>query len=397
MYLSQVKCKSQNPNEEAEIRVKELCCHTTEVFKGFLAQLAEVSSKLRLTTISTDCQNTSADNTLWNDPAIAKSKDSILKIAAFCYVVLGDVARYRVIAEQNFSSRKAEKVEGTRENPNWSKAVEYYFKALQVLPGYGKAYNQRAVISSYIGETFDQLYFYIRALSATDSPYPSRENLLQLVEKNRLELKNLQTTIRTLRKNVFERAKKKLIFPVKQQFMIRLTRVCAMVYTSIGMDEFDFLWNQMIFDFQYLLEDKYIDDLLILKVVVMNIYSVTVAVKRETQRRKHQISIKKQSPLITESIAKSKPPTFKTKIRNEVFSITKLEDLGEVGLAALRLNFDILGTSVSNVTAVESTLLQYLEPVTVLCVFLQHYPILASDKSESCLFFCASIYSLVQS
>jgi len=399
MYLSQLKSKSQNTDQEIELCVKELCCHAMDVFKEFLSKLAEVSSKLRSAAFQTESENITADNTLSlrRDRAIEKSKNAILKIAAFCYVVLGDVARYRVIAKQYMSSKKDNKDASKGENSDWSKAVEYYFKALQVLPGYGKAYNQRAVISSYVGETFDQLYFYMRALSATDSPYPSHENLFQLVEKNRREMANLQTSIRTLRKNVFERAKRKLIFPVKQQFMIRLTRLCAMVYTSIGMEMFDFLWKQMILDFQYLLEDKYIDDLLILKIVVINIYSLTEAVKRETQKRLHQVNINKQSPLITESLAKSKPSTSKTKTRNEVFSIIKLEDLGEVGLAALRLNFDILGTSISNVTAIESTMLQYLEPVTVLCVFLLEYPILASDNSESCLYFCISLYSLINS
>lgn len=376
----------------------------------FLTKLAEVSAKLKAASLEYEKLNEKEDNVDGTSEdlesidsrhqIVKKSTASVLKLAAFCYVVLGDLARYVVIAEQNGSKKDSE------EDPDWSKPVEYYYKALQVLPGYGKAHNQRAVIASYMNETFDQLYFYIRALSSADCPYPSRENFLQVVEKNRRDLQKVLDSRRVLRDSEVGRTKHQ--FSVKEQFMVRLGRICSMVYTSIGMEMFDFLWKQMIMDFQYLLEDKHINDLVVMKIVVMNIYSIIEARNREAKKRMREMEQPKteikQSSLITErTSARMKIPIVQPPVvakdpdegLDPNRQIALLQDLGVTGIAALRVIFDVLGTSISNVTAVDPTRLQFIEPVTVFCVFLIHHPVLASDTSESCLYLRASLATLL--
>eukprot|EP00899_Mesostigma_viride_P026559 jgi/Mesvir1/7088/Mv09195-RA.1 len=97
----------------------------------------------------------------------------VRSLCQWCLLCMGDLARYQV-ARRGGARSSAE-------------ARRCYLRALQLDPMHGKPHNQLAVLASYEGNDFESVYRYFRAMM-TAHPFPARENLLALFEKNRDKL-----------------------------------------------------------------------------------------------------------------------------------------------------------------------------------------------------------------
>ncbi|XP_014678896.1 PREDICTED: telomerase-binding protein EST1A-like [Priapulus caudatus] len=65
------------------------------------------------------------------------------------------------------------------------KARSWYLKAQRLWPKSGRAYNQLAILATYVHRKLDAVFYYMRSL-ATSTPFPSaRESLAQVFEEVR--------------------------------------------------------------------------------------------------------------------------------------------------------------------------------------------------------------------
>ncbi|KAI8052091.1 hypothetical protein BDF22DRAFT_689902 [Syncephalis plumigaleata] len=81
-----------------------------------------------------------------------------------CYVYLGDLARYS-------------ELHTNRKQKRWAAAADLYRKALRAYPVDGNAYNQLAVLSTYINDELSGVYYYYCSMS-TSQPFPTaNENI----------------------------------------------------------------------------------------------------------------------------------------------------------------------------------------------------------------------------
>lgn len=111
---------------------------------------------------------------------MAISVSSLRQLLAFAATSLGDLARYQAMHVVGADSVGAP----TSVSDGYTAAAELYLRAFLLYPSSGKPMNQLAVIASHLGNDFDAVYYYTRAVSALE-PFPARENLLTLSEKNR--------------------------------------------------------------------------------------------------------------------------------------------------------------------------------------------------------------------
>ncbi|WVQ74034.1 hypothetical protein IAR50_003615 [Cryptococcus sp. DSM 104548] len=104
-----------------------------------------------------------------------KTKLGLLYKGLIC---LGDLERYReqYKAPMNGAGRRAQERE--REGGRFEAAQRYYTAAWSLLPDDGSAWNQLAVISTYIPSDFSTAYYYIRALSVRHA-FRGAEGILQ--------------------------------------------------------------------------------------------------------------------------------------------------------------------------------------------------------------------------
>ncbi|ODO06491.1 hypothetical protein L198_01723 [Cryptococcus wingfieldii CBS 7118] len=104
-----------------------------------------------------------------------KTKLGLLYKGLIC---LGDLERYReqYKAPINGAGRRAQ--ERVREGGRFEAAGRYYTAAWSLLPDDGSAWNQLAVISTYIPSDFSTAYYYIRALSVRQA-FRGAEEILQ--------------------------------------------------------------------------------------------------------------------------------------------------------------------------------------------------------------------------
>lgn len=119
-------------------------------------------------------------------------------LSALC-VCLGDLERYRQLYILRANDAKTLAAPGSAADP-WARVLFFYTRSLLLdpaSPSAAKSHNQLAVVSSYAalrpsitdafrGRThFRSLYHYTRALLASSSPFPARQNILALYEQNR--------------------------------------------------------------------------------------------------------------------------------------------------------------------------------------------------------------------
>ena len=97
-----------------------------------------------------------------------KEKLGLVYKALIC---LGDLERYR---EQYDDKNRREAREGklgqsTKNSERFNKAWTYYEVARSMIPDDGSAFNQLAVISTYLNDDFLCVYYYIRAMAVKSS------------------------------------------------------------------------------------------------------------------------------------------------------------------------------------------------------------------------------------
>ena len=112
-----------------------------------------------------------------DDPPVSQRTHSMYR----CYIFLGDLTRY--IRDIGGSSTE------------WLEAAKYYHRALSLIPSSGHPHNQLAVLATYACDDFNSMYHYMRSIAAA-GPFPTaRENLLVLFEKNRIQAEALVDVI----------------------------------------------------------------------------------------------------------------------------------------------------------------------------------------------------------
>ncbi len=104
------------------------------------------------------------------------------KVLSSVYNCLGDLERYRQLHVPSASASAA--ASGAAD---YRIATGLYVRALSIDPCSGKAHNQLAVLATYSKDEFEAVYQYTRAICAVD-PFPARDNLLNLYERNRQTL-----------------------------------------------------------------------------------------------------------------------------------------------------------------------------------------------------------------
>lgn len=90
-----------------------------------------------------------------------------------CLICLGDLARYKTLHDNE---------SGTLD---YSEASGYYLQASSIWPSSGHSHHQLAIVASYLGEEFMEVYWYFRSLAVECPISTTRETLILLFEKNR--------------------------------------------------------------------------------------------------------------------------------------------------------------------------------------------------------------------
>ncbi|CAM9821978.1 unnamed protein product, partial [Phaeothamnion confervicola] len=91
-----------------------------------------------------------------------------------CLIFLGDLARYRELHS-----------ESQQKDKDWGEAERRYHEALAVVPGSGNPHNQLAVLATYADAECVAVYRYCRSLMVESPFMTARENLSLLFDKNR--------------------------------------------------------------------------------------------------------------------------------------------------------------------------------------------------------------------
>jgi len=182
-----------------------------------------------------------------------------------------------------------------RYSGNFKEAEANYQKAAKLAPGKGNPYNQLAVISQMKNDPNSPqscvaYYFYIRALLASDQPFPTAEaNHKKLMESNRAYLRSMPTAegntalqhgiptkkaAQELERRKRSAATKRflasfvdlhydlLVFPSKQQDMTELELIQKI--------------NSTLDEFGKLLAQTALGDPLLIKMVAINAFSVSI-------------------------------------------------------------------------------------------------------------------------
>ncbi|XP_044015276.1 uncharacterized protein LOC122857262 isoform X2 [Aphidius gifuensis] len=93
-----------------------------------------------------------------------------LNSAQKIFLFLGDLARYK---------------EQANETTNYGKSRQWYLKAQQINSKNGRPYNQLALLAHYARRKLDAVYYYMRALMASNPFHSARESLIALFDENR--------------------------------------------------------------------------------------------------------------------------------------------------------------------------------------------------------------------
>ena len=180
-----------------------------------------------------------------------------------CLIFLGDLARYKELHNQK--SKK-----------DFTKAEEYYHKAIAVLPESGNPHNQLAVLATYSDAECIAVYRYCRSLMVPIPFATSLENLMLLFEKNRQRMASKAKT-RTLYQTPID-----VHSPYKDKssklraFLEKVIYLYGILFTSTNAKLVYPREDQasLMKDFQELLAANGIGDALVLKLVIINIFLI---------------------------------------------------------------------------------------------------------------------------
>ncbi|KAL5463785.1 hypothetical protein EMCRGX_G032719 [Ephydatia muelleri] len=114
-------------------------------------------------------------------------------LCQWCYVYLGDLARYR---------------EQLAPKPDWSKPREYYFNAQLLAPKDGRPYNQLAVVAISAQRRLDAVYFYMRSLAAKNQWLSAHDSLVGIFEDTCRKAKKVEEEEKARRCNTNKEQKK---------------------------------------------------------------------------------------------------------------------------------------------------------------------------------------------
>jgi hypothetical protein len=180
---------------------------------------------------------------------------------------LGDLARY---TEQLTDDVK-----------DWSSAEQRYLRAIYYEPGHGKIHNQLAEIArqrdrvasntDYSFE-FEAVYRYTRSIYA-DIPFPAKESLLAICERNRQRLLGIDSQI----SGVSEHARF-LLFP-------RFVRLYTILTTRISVETFDAALQSTLLLFQQHLLSGLLSSSTVYKFLVLSIAACEQCIAADSKRQ----------------------------------------------------------------------------------------------------------------
>ncbi|KAL0584021.1 hypothetical protein ABG067_006118 [Albugo candida] len=206
-----------------------------------------------------------------------------------CLIFLGDLARYREL-----HSRNAKK--------NFATAERFYHDALRVIPENGNPHNQLAVLATYVDAETVAVYRYCRSLLIANPFSTAEENLVLLFERSRQQ-PLAPPSITRLTMNLSANEK----FPYLKSFLHRLTRLHGCLYTSAtgqvqntissttsSVPKISYsreMESILVKDLKPLLEVRMIGEALLLKIVVINIFSIVKSTGSKTATDALRLSI----------------------------------------------------------------------------------------------------------
>lgn len=210
-----------------------------------------------------------------------------------CLIFLGDLARYRELHGENSVK-------------DWSSAERFYHQALAVLPTSGNPHNQLAVVATYTDAECVSVYRYCRSLMIESPFQTAHENLMLLFEKNKqkgfglslaaggTEVKGgstgggssrdlgasgsgMQPTQHHGKGKGKGSGGRGNTGALLKSFLRRFVRLHGMIFSGRADDLEDFpsIFETAIADFRTLLSNSAFGDALLLKMVVICIFSVT--------------------------------------------------------------------------------------------------------------------------
>jgi hypothetical protein len=197
-----------------------------------------------------------------------------------CLVFLGDLARYKELHSEN-------------ERKDWSHAENFYYKALEVVPSNGNPHNQLAVLATYIDAECVAIYRYARSLLVFQPFVTAKANLVLLFEKNRQRVQKMLQIIPDFlahsqfrkqgnenghmrqQQNVMKNKDKSAAF---KSYLQRFVRLHGILYSSQSEEHlFDPLRRSIGEDLRGLMQASAVNDGLMLKLVVICIFSISCA------------------------------------------------------------------------------------------------------------------------
>jgi len=206
-----------------------------------------------------------------------------------CLIIQGDLARYTQLYNE-------------QQNKDWTSAQRHYIHALELLPNNGNPHNQLAVLATYQDDSCEAIYRYFRSLAVKKPFVSARENLILLFEKNRqkylAQQQKHEAETRSGGRGSSRRGRggrsgsqsssqqPHLSMPeIKQRFITAFVRLHGILFTKTSMETFDNiqqevmdLLNQLNFPADREVKDEepedYLSENLVLKLVLMNVYSI---------------------------------------------------------------------------------------------------------------------------
>ncbi|XP_039938083.1 telomerase-binding protein EST1A isoform X2 [Hirundo rustica] len=94
-----------------------------------------------------------------------------------CMICQGDICRYR---------------EQANDTANYGKARSWYLKAQQIAPKNGRPYNQLALLAIYTRRKLDAVYYYMRSLAASNPILTAKESLMSLFEETKRKSEQME-------------------------------------------------------------------------------------------------------------------------------------------------------------------------------------------------------------
>lgn len=162
-----------------------------------------------------------------------------------CLIILGDLERYKQLY-------------GEKKQKDWSISTEYYLRAIKLVPSNGNPHNQLAVLATYQNDEYEAIYRYFRSLSVSKPFISARENLILLFEKNRKSLLNLKIEKEHRLNN----------------FLLEFVRAHGILFTRTSLETFEKIKTNVCNNMAELIKTRKLDELRVLKMIIMNIFSI---------------------------------------------------------------------------------------------------------------------------